>query len=41
MALRMPAAEHDQLHHFLSAGTWDEAPLERELPVQALAATHS
>jgi SRSO17 transposase len=35
MALRMPAADYDQLHHFVGAGIWDEAPLERELLVQA------
>ena len=35
MASRTPAAEYDQLHHFVGAGIWDEAPLERELIVQA------
>jgi SRSO17 transposase len=35
MASRMPSAEYDQLHHFVGAGVWDEAPLERELLVQA------
>jgi hypothetical protein len=31
----MPAAEYDQLHHFIGAGTWEEAALEREVLVQA------
>ena len=35
MASRTPAADYDQLHHFVGAGIWDEAPLERELLVQA------
>ena len=35
MAFRTPAADYDQLHHFVGAGIWDEAPLERELLVQA------
>lgn len=35
MALRTSAADYDQLHHFIGAGIWDEAPLERELLVQA------
>jgi SRSO17 transposase len=35
MASRTPAADYDQLHHFVVAGVWDEAPLERELLVQA------
>src|SRR5215207_11343074 len=35
MALRMPAADYDQLHHFIGAGTWEEAALEREVLVQA------
>ena len=26
MASRTPAAEYDQLHHFVGAGIWDEAP---------------
>lgn len=34
MASRMPAADYDQLHHFVGAGVWAEAPLERELLVQ-------
>ena len=28
---RTPAAEYDQLHQFVGARIWDEAPLEREL----------
>src|SRR3954462_7770485 len=35
MASRSPGADYDQLHHFVGAGLWDEAPLERELLVQA------
>jgi SRSO17 transposase len=35
MASRTPAADYDQLHHFVGAGIWNEAPLERELIVQA------
>src|SRR3954453_15678891 len=35
MVLRSPGADYDQLHHFVGAGLWDEAPLERELLVQA------
>src|SRR6476646_1053421 len=35
MASRTPAADYDQLHHFVGAGIWDEAPLETELLVQA------
>jgi SRSO17 transposase len=35
MASRTPAADYDQLHHFVGAGIWDEALLERELLVQA------
>ena len=35
MAARTPAADYDQLHHFVGAGMWEEAPLERELLVQA------
>src|SRR5207342_3841878 len=26
---------YDRLHHFVSDGVWDEAPLERELAIQA------
>jgi SRSO17 transposase len=35
MASRTPAADYDQLHHFVGAGIWDEAPLERELLIRA------
>src|SRR5215204_5649096 len=35
MASRTAAADYDQLHHFVGAGVWDEAPLERELLGQA------
>src|SRR3954447_19841626 len=35
MTSRTPAADYDQLHHFVGAGIWDEAPLERELLVRA------
>ena len=35
MALRTAAADYDQLHHFIGAGFWNEAPLEHELVVQA------
>jgi len=35
MAERLAPGDYDQLHHFVSAGVWDEAPLERELANQA------
>ena len=35
MAERVAPGDYDQLHHFVSAGVWDEAPLERELAHQA------
>jgi SRSO17 transposase len=35
MADRVAPGDYDQLHHFVSAGVWDEAPLERELAHQA------
>src|SRR5919106_34548 len=35
MASRTSAADYDQLHHFVGAGIWDEAPLEAELLTQA------
>ncbi len=35
MAERVAPGDYDQLHHFVSAGVWDEAPLERELANQA------
>jgi len=35
MAWRLGLGSHDGLHHFISAGVWDEAPLEAELLAQA------
>jgi len=35
MAEQVAPGDYDQLHHFVSAGVWDEAPLERELANQA------
>ncbi len=35
MAHRLGLGSHDQLHHFVSAGVWDLAPLEAELLAQA------
>jgi SRSO17 transposase len=35
MAERLAAGDYDQLHHFVAAGVWDAAPLEKELLVQA------
>jgi len=35
MAQRLGLASHDQLHHFVSAGVWDAAPLAAELMLQA------
>jgi hypothetical protein len=35
MAERLAAGAYDQLHHFIAAGVWDVAPLEKELLVQA------
>jgi len=35
MAERLAPGEYDQLHHFVSAGVWEAAPLETELLVQA------
>ena len=35
MALRDGVVGYDQLHHFVAAGVWDVAPLERELARQA------
>ena len=35
MAERMAPRGYDQLHHFVSDGVWDEAPLELELANQA------
>ena len=35
MAERVAPGRYDRLHHFVSDGVWDEAPLERELAIQA------
>jgi hypothetical protein len=35
MALRWAPGDYDQLHHFISSGVWNEAPLEEELAIQA------
>ena len=35
MAARLGLRSHDALHHFVSAGRWDAAPLEAELAHQA------
>jgi SRSO17 transposase len=35
MAHRLGLSSHDQLHHFISAGLWDAAPLAAELLTQA------
>ena len=35
MAARLVPGEYDQLHHFISDGVWDAAPLEAELLIQA------
>ena len=35
MAEWMAPGDYDQLHHFVSDGVWDEAPLELELAIQA------
>ena len=35
MAERVAPGRYDRLHHFVSDGVWDAAPLERELSVQA------
>ena len=35
MAERVAPGGYDRLHHFVSDGVWDEAPLERELAIQA------
>lgn len=34
MAERLALAQYDRLHHFISDGMWDSAPLEAELAVQ-------
>ena len=35
MAARVAPADYDQLHHFVTVGPWDEAPLDAELLAQA------
>ena len=35
MAERVAPSDYNRLHHFVSDGIWDEAPLERELATQA------
>ncbi len=35
MAERLAPGKYDQLHHFVTAGVWDSAPLETELLIQA------
>ena len=35
MAERIALGAYDQLHHFVSAGVWDVAPVETELLIQA------
>ncbi len=35
LAARVAPADYDQLHHFITVGPWDEAPLEAELLAQA------
>src|SRR5215208_2903253 len=35
IAERLAPGDYDQLHHFVSAGVWDAAPLETELLIQA------
>ena len=35
MAERLAPGDYDQLHHFVSSGIWDAAPLEEELAIQA------
>jgi len=35
MAERVAPGQYDRLHHFVSDGVWDAAPLERELAIQA------
>src|SRR5215210_4671802 len=35
MAERLAPGDYDQLHHFVSSGIWDAAPLEEELATQA------
>ena len=35
MASRLATGDYDQLHHFIASGVWNEAPLEKELAIQA------
>src|SRR6266513_2447672 len=35
MAERLALGSYDRLHHFISSGAWDAAPVEAELLVQA------
>src|SRR6202008_1056769 len=35
MAERLALGSYDRLHHFISSGVWDAAPIEAELLVQA------
>jgi SRSO17 transposase len=35
MASRLAPGDYDQLHHFIASGVWNEAPLEKELAIQA------
>jgi SRSO17 transposase len=35
MASRLAPGDYDQLHHFIASGVWDEAPVEKELAIQA------
>jgi SRSO17 transposase len=35
MAERLARGSYDRLHHFISSGVWDAAPVETELLVQA------
>ena len=35
MAERLAPGDYDQLHHFVSSGVWNAAPLEEELAIQA------
>src|SRR5215212_9452679 len=35
IAARLAPADYDQLHHFVTVGPWDEAPLQAELLAQA------
>jgi hypothetical protein len=35
MAERLAPGDYDQLHHFVTAGVWDSAPLEMELLIHA------